>query len=204
MERQFKNYDMLSSGKVLAIGSSTDASPIVITITGHGFSTGDKVTVYGHVTNVAANGSWNITKVNDDSFSLDNSSGSGAGAGGATGVTADFIEPILVKDWRHLVVSIASDGGGTADATIKCVGSIKDTVPDFAATRTVNNNFEFIQMIDKQSSGSGLSGDTGVVFSSADDYRIFEVNTNGMNWLGFLPTSGTSGTYNIKLLALNE
>lgn len=204
MEREFKNQTMLSAGKVLAIGSSTDASPIVMSITGHGFSTGNKVTVYGHTTNVAANGSWTITKVNDNSFSLDGSSGSGAGAGGATGITAYFVEPMLVEDFRHLLISIASDGGGTADATIKCVGSIKDTVPDFAATRTVSNNFEFIQMIDKQSSGSGLSGDTGVVFSGADDYRIFEVNTNGMKWLSFLPVSGTSGTYTIKSLVLNE
>jgi hypothetical protein len=203
MEREFKNYEMLSAGKVLAIESSTDASPIVVTITGHGFSTGDKVTVFGHETNVAANGSWVITKVTDDTFSLNGSVGSGAGAGINTGITADFVEPILVKDWRHLIISIASDGGGTADATIKCVGSIKDTVPDFSAPRTVDNHFEFIQMIDKQASGSGLNGDTGVVFSGADDYRQFEVNTNGLNWLSFLPISGTAGQYTIKALVLN-
>ena len=204
MERQFKNQTLLSSGKVLAIESSTDASPIVVTITGHGFSTGDMVTVFGHETNVAANGSWTITKVTDDTFSLDGSSGSGAGDGVNTGITADLVEPLFVRDYRHIMVSIASDGGGTADATFKCCGSIDEEVPDFSASRAVDNHFEFIQMIDKQASGSGLAGDTGVIFASADDYRIFEVNTNGLNWLSLLPVSGAAGTYTIKALILNE
>lgn len=205
--RDVKGYTFVSSGKVLAIASSTNAAPIEITTSvAHGFSTGDKVTVNGHATNTAANGTWTITKVDATKFTLDGSTGNGVG--GATGCVASFIAPIFVSDFRNLLVSIATDGGGTAVATIKCVGTVVDEdgnepspqkpPPDFAAARGVDNFFEFVQMIDKQSSGVGLDGDTGFVVATADDYRLFEVNVNGLAWLSFLPTAGSAGQFTIK------
>jgi hypothetical protein len=65
------------------IESSTNASPINIKITGHGYSTGDIICLLDHTTNLTANGTWIITKVDDDNFTLDGSSG--IGVGGATG-----------------------------------------------------------------------------------------------------------------------
>jgi hypothetical protein len=127
----------------------------------------------------------------------------GVGIGGASGCVANFVDPINVLDFRHMIVAISSDGGGTATATIKCVGSINETVPDFAAARSVANNFEFIQMIDKQDAGTGLAGDTGVVFAGADNYQQYEINVNGLKWLSFLPTAGSAGQFTIKLMVLN-
>jgi len=209
--RDTKKYTLVSAGKVRAIVSSTNASPINVEVTAHGFATGDKVTINGHLVNTAANGTWVITKVDANNFTLDGSTGNGVG--GATGCVADFIEPIFVVDFRHLLISIATDGGADAAMTVKCVASIQDLAGnepnpqkapvDFAAARSVANNFEFIQMIDKQSGGSGLAGDTGFVVATADDYRIFEVNTNGLAWLCFLPTAGTAGEVTIKALALD-
>lgn len=202
IQREVKKYTMLSAGKVLAIASSTNASPIEITTSGsHGLVTGDKVTINGHTTNTSANGSWTIIKTAATKFTLTGSVG--VGVGGASGVVANFVEPINVIDFRHMIVAISSDGGGTATATIKCVGSINETVPDFAAARSVANNFEFIQMIDKQDGGTGLPGDTGVVFAGADNYLQYEINVNGLKWLSFLPTAGSAGQFTIKLMALN-
>lgn len=71
-----------------AITSSTNATPIVITATlPHNLNTGDSVFVYSHATNTnanntASNPSWTITKVDNVSFSLDNSVGNGVGSGG--------------------------------------------------------------------------------------------------------------------------
>lgn len=207
VDRDTKFQVLISGMKVSVIASSTNASPIEITTSGsHGLVTGDKVTIFGHTTNTAANGTWSVIRVSATKFTLTGSTGNGIG--GATGTVADFIKPVNVIDFRHLIVSLASDGGGTADATIKCVGSPIDGAtdgapPDFAATRSVSNFFEYIQMMDKQSLGTGLPGDTGVVFSSADDYRLFEVNVNGLKWLSFLPTAATAGTFTIKLLELH-
>ncbi len=201
IQREVKKYTLLSAGKVVAIASSTNASPIEITTSGaHGLSTGDKVTINGHTTNTSANGSWTIIKVDATKFTLTDSVG--VGIGGASGCVANFVDPINVLDFRHMIVAISSDGGGTATATIKCVGSINETVPDFAAARSVANNFEFIQMIDKQDGGTGLAGDTGVVFAGADNYLQYEINVNGLKWLSFLPTAGSAGQFTIKLMAL--
>lgn len=206
-DRDTKFQTLISAMKLSAIASSTNASPIrITTAAAHGLVTGDKININGHTTNTAANGTWTVTKVDSTKFTLDGSTGNGVG--GADGVVADFIKPVNVIDFRHLLISIASDGGGTADATIKCVGSNVDgptdgAPADFAKARSVSNFFEYIQMIDKQNSGSGLGGDTGVVFSAADDYRLFEINTNGLKWLSFLPTAWVAGQFTIKLLELH-
>lgn len=66
---------------VLGATSSTDATPIVITAAGHGYSTGDTVTIRGHTTNTNANGTRTVTVLTTDTFSLDGSTATGAGAG---------------------------------------------------------------------------------------------------------------------------
>lgn len=65
------------------ISSSTNASPISITCTAHGYSTGDTVVITGHTTNTEANGTWEITVTGTNTFTLDGSVGNGVG--GATG-----------------------------------------------------------------------------------------------------------------------
>ena len=67
----------------VAIVSSTNASPIVVQATAHGFNTGDSIEIEGHATNTAANGQWQITKTDANHFSLNGSTGNGVG--GATG-----------------------------------------------------------------------------------------------------------------------
>lgn len=70
----------------IAIVSSTNATPIVLTVTSHGYSNGDTITVAGHTTNTAANGTWIIAGVTTNTFNLVNSVGNGVG--GATGTVA--------------------------------------------------------------------------------------------------------------------
>lgn len=51
------SYNILTNSKTRAITSSTDATPIVVTTADdHGLATGDQITIFGHTTNVAANG----------------------------------------------------------------------------------------------------------------------------------------------------
>lgn len=60
------------------VEAASNASPIVITSTGHGLQTGDLVVIYGTGGNTAARGTWQITVVDANSFSLDESEGNGA------------------------------------------------------------------------------------------------------------------------------
>ncbi|MBO0884368.1 MAG: hypothetical protein J2P17_29370 [Mycobacterium sp.] len=74
---------------VKQIASSTNATPIVVTATSHGFSNGDIVVITGHTTNTAANGIWAIAGVATNTFQLTDpitgGNSVGNGVGGATG-----------------------------------------------------------------------------------------------------------------------
>lgn len=74
-------------GSTVAIVSSTNASPIVITATAHGLATGDDVFISGHLVNTAANGAWTIIVLSANTFSLTGSTGNGVGvATGTVGI----------------------------------------------------------------------------------------------------------------------
>lgn len=60
------------------ISGATNASPIVITSTAHGFADDESVTVQGVGGNTAANGVWLVANVTADTFELVGSSGNGA------------------------------------------------------------------------------------------------------------------------------
>ena len=81
--------DNVSIPSSVAIASSTNASPIAVTCGGaHGLMTGDRVYITDHATNTAANGAWTVTKTSSTSFTLNGTTGNGAG--GATGHVFPF------------------------------------------------------------------------------------------------------------------
>lgn len=72
-----------TSDRKLAVAGASSASPIVITTAGdHGLQTGETVIVCGVAGNTAANGTWTIAVLSDNTFALNGSSGNGAYAGG--------------------------------------------------------------------------------------------------------------------------
>lgn len=68
------------------ITGATNATPIVITATAHGYQTGDKVCRYNVGGNTAANGYGAITRVDADTFEIDGSVGNGAYTSGGSAV----------------------------------------------------------------------------------------------------------------------
>lgn len=80
------------------ITGATNATPIVITSTAHGLSTGTRVTISGVFGNTAANGDWQITVVDANTFSLNTSVGNGAytsgGVWNTTGLYAINYTPL--------------------------------------------------------------------------------------------------------------
>src|SRR6185437_4946841 len=66
------------------VTDATNASPIVVTSANHGLRTGARVTISGVTGNTAANGSFNVTRVDADTFSLDGSTGNGSYLSGGT------------------------------------------------------------------------------------------------------------------------
>jgi hypothetical protein len=109
----------IGSASEIAIQSSTNASPIVITSTAHGLVTGDTVEISGHTTNTFANGMWEVTKLTDDTYELVGSTGNGVG--GATG-TGRNMSPCRVYLDTACTQKIAGcslqEGAWTASANV--------------------------------------------------------------------------------------
>lgn len=80
------DFTRLQSYATYTVSNATNATPIVITAVAHPFSTGDKVFISGVGGNTAANGTFTITKLGADTFSLDDSVGNGAFSSNGTAI----------------------------------------------------------------------------------------------------------------------
>lgn len=198
-----KRYAVLNAAPVRAITSSTDATPIVVTTAAvHGLSTGDVINIFGHTTNVAANGTYRVTVLTTSTFSLQNIetdadiAGSGGGAG-ANGTFNPAAKVIFCGDYKMCDLSFDTDGGGDAAFTIKVCGSngksaTSDESPDFAKAKSASNSYDYLEVADLED-GSFIDGDDGFVVAGADDHRSFEVNVSKFRWISVIPIAGSAG-----------
>lgn len=191
MSRDVKSYTILDAAAPRAIASSTNASPIVVTTgAAHGYATGDKIAITGHAVNTNANGYWEIVVTGATTFELVGSTGNGVG--GATGTHYPRAKYAFAADFRDAVLSLDSDGGGDAAMTIKVVGSIQETPPDFAKPKSASNQWNTVQIINLEDS-SAVDGDAGVVLAAADINAMYEINVNGLQWISLIIENGTAG-----------
>lgn len=72
-----------SSLQAPTITAATNASPIQCTIASHGYSNGQTVFIVGGTGNTAVNGTWTITVVDSNNFTLGGSTGNGTYTGNA-------------------------------------------------------------------------------------------------------------------------
>jgi hypothetical protein len=80
-----KRFFRLRSANVpVAVSGATNASPIVVTSAGHSLNTGDAISISGVAGNTAANGTFTVTKVDANTFSLNGSTGNAAYTSGGT------------------------------------------------------------------------------------------------------------------------
>lgn len=208
--RNRQSYTIWNNATPVAITSSTDATPIVVTATAHGFTTGQQVMIYGHATNIAANGIYSVTRLTANTFSLQsinggaNIVGSGAGAGSGGNV---IIAPKVpqITDFRNAILQFGTTG--TATLTVKVAGSIgvigasgvTPSCPNFGGTVTPTNPYTFLQVINLDT-GAAVNGATGIALSGADANLTFEINVNAMEFITLIPSAWTQGAITAKLL----
>lgn len=82
------HYDLGAHGSPVAVSAASNSSPIVITAAGHGYSNAESVVIAGVGGNTVANGTWVITVIDANNFSLNGSSGNGAYTSGGTATIA--------------------------------------------------------------------------------------------------------------------
>jgi hypothetical protein len=104
-----------------SITSSTNASPIQVTITGHGYVTGDVIQITGHTVNTAANGTWIITNTGADTFTLDGSTGNGTGAASGTAQNINARTVKLATSPIKTVFNCDSDFTAANSATVNAL-----------------------------------------------------------------------------------
>lgn len=196
----------------VAVTSSTDATPIVVTATAHGIKAGTRVMIYGHSTNVAANGIYRAGVVTANTFSLVDEitgasvAGSGAGAGSG-GICFPAPEVIYCKGFRNIVFQVGTSG--TATMTLKAGGSLGRTgsaataprlgLSNVGATVSPANPYSFLQIIPLDTQ-TALAGNTGIALTATDVNNMFEVNTNLVEWATMFPTAWTQGAITIKAI----
>jgi hypothetical protein len=107
---------------VKSITAASNATPIVITAAGHGYSTGDVVTIANVGGNTAANGTWTITLDGVDptnKISLNTSIGNGNWTSGGT-----------ASRWVQLSVSGTPSEAGVIDFYVDCDGTAGNVYVD--------------------------------------------------------------------------
>lgn len=205
-----KSYTILDNVTPVAVTSSTDATPIVVTSTAHGLKTGQWVMIYGHATNIAANGIWNVGAVTTNTFALLNintgasvaGSGAGAGSGGVC-----FLAPKIPHsaEFRNAVIQVSTTG--TATTTLKVAGTLNPTAnsswTNFGATVSASNPYGFLQIIDLDT-GAAVNGATGIVVAGTDINKEYEININAMTYVTVFPISWSAGAITVKLLLTNN
>ena len=76
--------DIMNPATSGAISGASDTSPIIITSANNGLVTGTQVEIAGILGNTAANGTWTITRIDANHFSLVGSTGTGVYTSGGT------------------------------------------------------------------------------------------------------------------------
>jgi len=193
----------------------TAATTDIITDAAHGLVTGNKVvltttdtlpaglelaTVY-FVVKIDANTFYLNTR--NTEASTDRVDVTDTGTGTHTLTMHDIGNAINVEMYKHMVMSVNTDGGTDADMTVKFQGSIADDCPDFSAAQAVDNEWDYIQIVDLES-GTGVDGDTGFAVSGADDNRMFEVNVNHLRWFNAIITAWAEGEVTVKIRLSND
>lgn len=135
-----------------SVADATNATPIVIEATDHGYSTGDRVRIDYAAGNTAANGVRTITVIDPDHFSLNGSAGNGAYTGGAIarrltgGLSADEAKGKLLRiiagAGRGQVYKIASNTGTSITIEGDWI-----TTPD-ATTRFITEEPDWVRIVD--------------------------------------------------------
>ena len=214
MQRDYRAIQLWNNVTPVAVTSSTDATPIVVTASAHGLVNGQRVLIFGHTTNIAANGTFRVASATTNTFALvdettgANIAGSGAGAG-SSGICLPAATVTYMKDYVNCILQIGTSG--TATTTIKIDGSLgkpsaralDQAMPNFGATISPANPYSFIQAINLDS-GAAVNGSTGIVVAGTDINASYEVNANLMTYLTLIPISWTQGAITAILLVSNN
>lgn len=95
------------------------------------------------------------------------------------------------RNVEHTVVMTGFTG------TIKFVASNADAAPNFGASASLTNRWDYVKCIN-QIDGSSVAGGTGLAGSATTSITQLEMNTNGFKWVGAIISSYSAGTLTLR------
>ena len=112
---------------------------------------------------------------------------------------------IKCQDYKYAVLSFATSD--SANLTVKFQGAISDgstegSAPNFAGAQSVANMWDYVEVIDLED-GSAIDGDTGIALSGTDDYRLLQMNIDGLKYLNARVTAYIAGKVTVKVVLFN-
>ena len=93
-----------------------------------------------------------------------------------------------VNSFRHIEVTVAAT---TASGTLQFACSNQTSAPDFSASSSATNRWDYIEVVDKED-GATIDGDVGITLNATTDVRQFEINENYSTWCSALLSGNTS------------
>ena len=96
-------------------------------------------------------------------------------------------------------VTFSLDAEEVPSIAFKFVGSIQETEPNWYASQSQANQYEYIGVFDVATQ-TEIEGDTGLTFSGTDDHRTFEVYANVLNWITVITQQYASGSVTVRIL----
>lgn len=102
---------------------------------------------------------------------------------------------LLVEDYDHIVLTL--DTASSASGTVKFQISMQDGLPDFSASQSATNQWDYVEIVDLED-GTIIDGDTGVALAGTDDHRHFEANISGARWICATITAYTAGSWVVQ------
>lgn len=169
-------------GSSKAVSGATNASPIVITATAHGFSDGNTVLIEGCIGNTAANGLWVIGSATTDTFALVGSSGNGVYASGGTAYRGvgqvDYTSVDAPTDARVTKRQILRNKLGDVQTFYVDVESTNLNDTSFSSTNADSALTTAVPLIDAQ--GNDLSVER---YAEPPNWKRFIVQHKARTWL---------------------
>lgn len=97
--------------------------------------------------------------------------------------TTGFSTPIYVRDFRHIVLVVATKNVSSAQTVrVRIAHAYEEEVPDFSTTNDSGNQWSYAQSLNLKN-GYPIDGNVGIEITGDDDVVAVELNQNMSAWL---------------------
>ena len=99
-------------------------------------------------------------------------------------------------------IGFTVDANSVSTLTVKFQGSIMEDAPDFTASQTSINQWDYIEVVDMED-GTAYNGDVGCAIAGAVEHLQFQANVDGLIWVNVVISDYTSGDVTARGVLFN-